>query len=144
VIVAVPSAAIAEAGRAAVTDVELTYVVPRAVPLKSMAVDAIKPVPATVSVCEGAPATTLAGVTDKTLGAGFAVGAGGVGWEGEGAEPEPPHPETIRKKPRDETTSSLRKIMQCKPSKRRSFAQERAAVQLTLPQTLSALWLAIS
>jgi hypothetical protein len=81
----------------------------------------MKPLPATVIVCEAEPATRLAGVMDAMLGVGFGEGfeeppeEGGWGVLVEEVGFEPPQPERNSKQPTDESTS--REMRRTKPSR---------------------------
>ena len=65
----------------------------------------MKPLPESVSVCEGDPATTLAGDTEETAGVGFGVlpEEGLLGVEGD-FDPPPPQPDTSRQTESDTTS----------------------------------------
>jgi hypothetical protein len=81
----------AVAGTWACSVVELLYVVGTGLPLNDTTDPCINPLPATVTVCAAAPAVTLVGETDATLGTGFTVPP-------PPPEPDPPpeQPETRR------------------------------------------------
>jgi hypothetical protein len=68
VIFTVPSAEMADAGRAAVSPVELTKVVVSGLPLKFTTLELMKPLPVILRVCAAAPATTLLGVIEAMPG----------------------------------------------------------------------------
>jgi hypothetical protein len=79
--------------------------------LKFTTLEAMKPLPVTVSVCEPEPATILTGAIDVMLGVGLVDAAGEEGVPEEGVEPDPPQPDRTSKEPRHEIASrELRRI----------------------------------